>query len=373
MPATDTSAASPPAADELAGWLRLQLTPGVGLLSARRLLAHFGSPAAIFAAGHAGLRPLLRHEQALALSQPSAALLADVARQLDATLAWLARPGHHVLSQCHPAYPAPLRQLPNPPLLLFVVGQPAWLARPALAIVGSRNASAQGVQNAERFAATLSAAGLTIVSGLALGIDGAAHAGGLRGAGSTVAVVGTGADRVYPASHAALARRIAEDGAIVSEYLLGTPPAPANFPLRNRLISALARGVLVVEAAAGSGSLITAALAAEQGREVFAIPGSIHASLSKGCNQLIRDGATLVETAADVLAGLQLAAPPRAPADAGFVDPLLEALGADPADAGALAGRLGLALAEVQAQLLALELAGLLERLPGGKFQRLWG
>ncbi|MES2076080.1 MAG: DNA-processing protein DprA [Pseudomonadota bacterium] len=356
--------------DSQRDWLRLERVPGIGLLSARRLLEQFGTPGAVLRAPPQRLRELLRPAQAEALAralQPDAAFDAHCA----AIDAWLATPNRHLLAPDHPDYPAGLRQLADPPLLLYVVGRTELLAGPALAVVGSRNASAQGLRNAERFAEALSHAGLAVVSGLALGIDAAAHRGGLRGAGSTVAVVGTGADRIYPARNGALARQIAEQGCLVSEYPLGTTPRPENFPKRNRLISALARGVLVVEAAAGSGSLITARLALDLGREVYAIPGSIHSALSKGCHALLRDGATLVESADDILGQLGGAAPP-AP-DARFVDALLDALGYDPATADVLAGRLGVGAAELHGQLLALELAGLLERLPGGIYQRVPG
>jgi DNA processing protein len=288
--------------------------------------------------------------------------------------AWLQQDGNAVLPFDHPAYPAALRDIGGAPLLLYVKGNRALLARRALAVVGARNASRQGMQNAERLAQALSEAGLTIVSGLALGIDAAAHAGGLAGPGSTVAVLGTGADRIYPARNGALARRIAAQGCLVSEYPLGTPPARENFPRRNRIISGLACGVLVVEAAAQSGSLITAELAAAQGRDVYAVPGSIHATLSRGCHRLIRDGARLVEGADDILEALQLAAAgragARAPADDSFVDRVLAAMGDDPVAAEVLALHLQQSAAELQGQLLALELAGLLERLPGGMFQR---
>ncbi|WP_317201968.1 DNA-processing protein DprA [Janthinobacterium sp.] len=369
MHATDTP---PPAAgdDALVHWLRLQMTAGVGALTARRLLARFSLPGAIFRAGQAELRELLGAQPADALARTPPRLTA----QLDATLAWLALPGNAVLTLGDAAYPPYLLEIPDPPLLLYVRGRAALLSGPALALVGSRNASAQGAANALRFAQALSEAGLCIVSGLALGIDAAAHEGGLRGAGSSIAVIGTGADRQYPAANGALARRIAAEGCIVSEYALGTPALAANFPRRNRLISGLARGVLVVEAAAQSGSLITARLAAEQGREVFAIPGSIHAALAKGCHALIKQGAKLVETAADVLQELNLPAPPaaaQAPAAPAADAALLALLGHDPASADTLAARAGLDVAGVVGRLLALELDGRVERLPGGVFQRL--
>jgi DNA processing protein len=368
----DTDPQPLPSQDRLAEWIRLEQTPGVGGETARRLLAQFGSPQHIFGAGFDALRQHAPAAVARALCQPMAAA---VARQVELSLDWLAAPAHHLLTLQHPAYPALLSHLPDPPLLLYLNGRPDWLSTPALAVVGSRNATAQGKANAELFAHALSLAGLTIVSGLALGIDAAAHQGGLGGPGSTVAVIGTGPDSVYPACHRALAQRIAAEGCIVSEYAPGTPPLAANFPRRNRLISGLAAGVLVVEAAARSGSLITAHLAAAQGREVFAIPGSIHAALSKGCHALIREGAQLVESAADVLGQLRVSplagtASRAAPAPACAHPALLAALGHDPVHADTLAARTACEPGQLGAQLLALELAGQVERLPGGLFQR---
>ncbi|WP_017877599.1 DNA-processing protein DprA [Janthinobacterium sp. CG3] len=371
MPATDTPPPEP--ADDLLHWLRLQDVAGVGPVTARQLLARFGLPGQIFAASHAALREVVGAAGAAALLAPPPD---GLARRHDAVLAWLAAPGNAVLTLADAAYPRSLLDIADPPLLLYAKGRCALLARAALAVVGARSASAQGVANAGRFSHALSEAGLTIVSGLALGIDTAAHEGGLRGAGSTVAVIGTGADLVYPPANRTLSQRIGERGCIVSEYPLGWPAAPTNFPRRNRLISGLSLGVLVVEAAARSGSLITARLAGEQGRDVFAIPGSIHATLAKGCHKLIKQGAKLVETAADVLDELKLPLPPGpAPAHRPGAGParhaaLLAALGFDPADADTLAARAGLDAAAVVGQLLELELAGLVERLPGGTFQR---
>nr|WP_155463840.1 DNA-processing protein DprA [Duganella radicis] len=388
---------------ELAGWLRLQQADGVGLLTAHKLLECFGTPAAIFEASRAQLLEIVTPRQADALLSPLRARRADtplaaafgssdaaagshgaalpaagqgwVEAQLDAMLAWQAQPGHRLLPFGHPLYPEYLSQIVAAPLLLFVKGRLDLLANRAVAVVGSRNASRQGMLNAERMAQTLSDAGVTVVSGLALGIDAAAHLGGLSGPGGTVAVLGTGIDRIYPARNAALARRIAEEGCLISECALGTPPTRDNFPRRNRIISGLSRGVLVVEAAEKSGSLITARLAAGQGRDVYAVPGSIHATLSKGCHELIREGARLVESGADVLADMQLLADgqagARAALDDSFVDRVLDAMGDDPVQADVLAEHLNQPAGELQGQLLALELAGLLERLPGGMFQRL--
>lgn len=358
------------AASELAAWLRLQYLPGVGPVAARQLLARFGLPAQLFAASFAELREVVPARLAHAICAAPGPL---VYSQLALTLQWLAQPGNTVLTLADAAYPPLLLEIPDPPLLLYVRGRAELLSQAGIAIVGSRNASMQGMQNAAAFAHSLSDAGLTIISGLALGIDTHAHEGGLRGAGSTVAVIGTGADLVYPKRNTALAQRIAGQGCIVSEYALGLPAMPANFPRRNRLISGLARGVLVVEAAAQSGSLITARLAGEHGRDVYALPGSIHSALAKGCHALIRQGATLVESVDDILQDMQWPqqAPPAGQAPAAAAGhPLLAALGHDPCDADTLAVRSTLPVGEVMAALLSLELSGLVERLPGGLFQR---
>src|SRR5690606_28326912 len=288
--------------EELSHWLRLMQTSGVGPETARRLLGAFGLPENIFTASLPALRQLVPERIAQALiAAPSAEAAAHIERTLD----WATQSGNRVLTLADDDYPASLLEIADPPILLYVKGRAELLSRAAIAVVGSRNATAQGIANAERFSETLAQAGLTVISGMASGIDAAAHQGGLLAThgngGSTVAVIGTGADIVYPARNRALAHRLAEEGCIVSEYPLGMPAIAANFPRRNRIISGLARGVLVIEAALQSGSLITARMAAEQGRDVFAIPGSIHSPLSKGCHQLIKQGAKLVESAQDVL------------------------------------------------------------------------
>ena len=302
--------------DELAAWLRLSLTPGVGNGAARRLLAAFGLPQAVFAQTEAAWQSCVTAAQARAL----AAVPEGLDALLEQTWQWLqadAEPARAIVTLGDAAYPPALLATEDPPLLLYLLGAPQFVrGRPfapprCLAMVGSRNPTAQGADHARQFARALRAAGLTIVSGLALGVDAAAHEGALQGppdpaTPATIAVVGTGLDRVYPKAHKDLAHRIARHGLLVSEYPLGTPPLPANFPRRNRIISGLSQGTLVVEAALASGSLITARLAAEQGREVFAIPGSIHAPQSRGCHALLRQGAKLVETAQDVLEELQL-------------------------------------------------------------------
>lgn len=365
---------------ELGAWLRLLETPLLGRESARKLLAAFGSPQAVIGAStHA--------RRAIVGANPAAALAAcpdDVAARVDATLAWLAADvadPRAIVTLGDPQYPRALLASADPPLLLYAQGRLDLLQADSIAVVGSRNPTPQGHDNARAFSSHLSHAGLTIVSGMALGVDAAAHAGGLEGVASTIAVVGTGLDRVYPRRNLGLAHRIAAKGLIVSEYSLGTPPLPPNFPLRNRIIAGLTRGTLVVEAALQSGSLITARLAVEAGREVFAIPGSIHSPLSRGCHALLKQGAKLVETAQDILeelrpmgaaASIDLAARavPSAPGQAGDADPLLDALGFDPVTLDALVARTGLAAAELNVRLLGLELEGQIARLPGHLFQR---
>jgi DNA processing protein len=377
--------------DELAGWLRLLDTPGVGNVTARKLLTAFGLPHNIFAQSVSQLSPYVSGRQAEALSQPPA----DLVQQLDTTLSWLAASPaqHHLLSLADPRYPIGLLDIEDPPLLLYVVGPLAefftgWgQGSTSIAIVGSRNPTAQGATNARNFASAMAQAGLTVVSGLALGVDGAAHEGALDGASSgqlaTIAIVGTGLDRVYPKGHLKLAHRIARQGLLLSEYPLGTPPLAANFPQRNRLIAGLSRATLVVEAALQSGSLITARLAVEQGKDVFAIPGSIHATQARGCHALIKQGAKLVESAQDILEECNF--PPMttptgmmesvAHTDAPDATPdemeVLEALGYDPMGLDALQSRTGLDTAKLQVLLMGLELQGVVARMPGALFQRL--
>lgn len=368
---------------ELSAWLRLSLEPNVGPATACQLLRAFGLPQDIYDQSATALARQLPHELA---RQLAAAPSADTAALIERTLLWASEPGHTVLTLADPAYPQALLTIADPPVLLYVTGDVACLNRPALAVVGARNATAGGAENAQAFARHLAAHGWCVVSGLALGIDAAAHQGALdagpRGAG-TVAVLGTGIDRVYPAANRELAHRIAASGALISEFPLGVGAQAHHFPRRNRLVAGLARGVLVVEAARQSGSLITARLAAESGREVFAIPGSIHSPLARGCHQLIRQGAKLVETAQDITdelgvpvppaeqdAALQLSDTPRI-ALAPHLAALLDALGYDPVHPDALAERTGLPMHHLQAQLTELELAGLIARGDGGVFQRL--
>jgi DNA processing protein len=354
--------------DELAAWLRLLETPRFGRDSARRLLSALGSPQAVFEARLGVLREVVGAAAAAALAQ-TPPNLADL---IESTWQWLAAGERRaVLTLADADYPAALLETADPPLLLYVQGRVELLAATSVAVVGSRNPTAQGIENARSFARHLSQARVTVVSGLALGIDGAAHWGALDGPGGTIAVVATGLDVVYPKRHRDLERRIATDGLMVSEYSLATPPLAAHFPQRNRVIAGLSRGTLVVEAATQSGSLITARLAAECGREVFAVPGSIHAPQSRGCHALLKQGAKLVESALDILEDLRLSAPAPAPeAEPERVDPLLQALGYDPVTLDALAERTGVAPAELNVRLLELELEGQVARLPGQRFQR---
>jgi DNA processing protein len=364
--------------DELAAWLRLALTPGVGNLSARRLLAAFGLPQAVFAQETIALQQVVGEAQATALQQPPAGF----ETQLDLTLEWLETAGapapRWILTLADTEYPQGLLQTEDPPVLLYLTGQRRPALGKAIAVVGSRNPTPQGSANARAFSRAFTEAGLTVVSGLALGVDGAAHEGALEGALAgqlaTIAVVGTGLDRVYPKRHLELAHRIVQRGLMVSEYPLGTPPLAENFPRRNRIIAALSEGTLVVEAALQSGSLITARMASEQGKDVFAIPGSIHSPQARGCHALIKQGAKLVEAAQDVLEELRLAPPqeqpPGEPAASASHGGLLDALGFDPVGLDALIARTGIPAPQLQAQLLELELAGHVARLPGGLFQR---
>ncbi|OYY95262.1 MAG: DNA protecting protein DprA [Hydrogenophilales bacterium 28-61-23] len=357
-------------------WLTLEAIPGLGPDAAQRLLQAYAGPEQILAASGAQLESVVGKSLARAIAQGVDAAL------LQPGLDWLAQPDNHLITWLDPAYPAALRDLAAPPAWLYVKGDPAWLSRPMLAIVGSRHASPQGLRDAEAFAQALSEAGLTIVSGLALGIDAAAHAGGLAGLASSVAVVGTGLDRVYPARNKTLAHRLAAEGALVSEFPVGTPPKSGHFPRRNRIISGMSLGVLVIEAALESGSLITARLASEQGRDVFALPGSIHSTLAKGCHRLIKQGAKLVESAADVLEELAGVLPARGGAASSAASPgstpdgagdvLLEMLAGGPLILDQLAGRLGLTVEDVSVKLLAAELDGTVAKLPGGLYQRLF-
>ncbi len=367
-------------------WLRLVHAPSVGHARRRRLLAGLGDIDRIAGAATGELR-------GLGISGEAAAVLRgdECPAGLQADLDWAAAPGCHLLTPDHPDWPPRLSTLDDMPPVLYVRGDPEVLRQPALAIVGSRNPTPAGAETAHQLAHHLAAAGLVIVSGLAHGIDAAAHEGALAAGGLTVAVAGTGVDRVYPARHAQLARRIADEGALISELPIGTPPSRAAFPQRNRIVTGLCLGTLVVEAAVQSGSLVSARHAMEQGREVFAIPGSIHSPLARGCHRLIRQGAKLVETAEDILEelGPQIATPTRGeprgavsettakdgqvPDDAA-PDPeyaqVLEALDWEPRGVDDIASRAGLGPGEVASMLLRLELDGVIRTVPGGLYQR---
>jgi len=336
--------------EDAQSWLRLALAPGLAPSAVFALLRDKGSPAA---AAASLARP------------PDPALMA-------ATMRWLEHEDHHLVAWGDPFYPPLLLEIGSPPPVLYAAGRVERLAAPAFAIVGSRNATRQGVRDAESFACALSRAGLAIVSGLALGIDAAAHRGGLAEAGSSIAIMGTGPDVYYPPANRDLAAALARDGCVVSEFPLGTPARPGNFPRRNRLISGMSKGVLVVEAAPASGSLTTARRALEQDRDVFAIPGSIHSPLSKGCHWLIKEGAKLVETADDVLRELGMQASGAAPAPrlARSCDAVLEAFGFDGASLDQIVERTGMDAASVAARISMLELDGRLVPLAGGRFQR---
>ena len=354
---------------ETLAWLRLGLVAELTPSGFRKLLATLSTPEAICAADRATLARSVSDEVAAAIARGP-----DPVR-LDTTLRWLEDPANQVVTFADDAYPRLLLEITDPPPLLYVKGDPDLLDRASLAVVGSRNATQQGRANAQAFSQELSEGGFTIISGLALGIDAAAHIGGLAAASSSIAVVGTGLDIVYPARNRDLAHRLAGEGALVSEFALGTPALASNFPRRNRLISGLSRGCLVVEAALKSGSLITARYALEQGREVFAIPGSIHSPLSKGCHLLLKQGAKLAESSQDILEELGAVVHERdstigSDDEVTHENPVLAALGFDPVDLDTLCQRSGLTPESASAMLLTLELEGVVGRLAGGKFQR---
>ncbi len=359
----------------LASWLALHRISGVGPVTFARLLGQFGSPLALFS------NP--KTVQGVS-EQIRSALLDPDWDKAEQDFSWFDEPDRHIVTLHDPRYPELLKQIADPPSMLFVQGDADLLSSWQIAIVGSRNPSASGRDSSYAFARYLAQGGITISSGLAMGIDAAAHQGALSSQGKTIAVVGTGLDRVYPAKHRSLAHEIAKSGAIVSEFALGTAPHAENFPRRNRIISGLSLGALVVEAAIRSGSLITARMALEQGREVFAIPGSIHNPLARGCHQLIREGAKLVETAADIieelgaLAGVEKANEGiSASVEQAKNEPdgdyqiLFDSLGYDPIGIDNLIDRCGLTAEAVSSMLLLLELKGQVESLPGGRYVRI--
>lgn len=367
--------------------------PGLGAGHLRALVERHGSGQAALAAVQAG-------RAGIELPQAAASRLRDAdPATVDADLDWLSAPGHHLLTWLDADYPALLREAPRPPAALFVRGDPGLLWHPQLAMVGSRNPTAGGADTARAFAATLAGTGLVVTSGLASGIDAAAHRGALQAGGRTIAVVGTGVDLAYPASHAGLMAEIVATGAVVSEFPLGTAARPPHFPLRNRIIAGLSLGTFVVEAALRSGSLITARLAGEAGREVFALPGSIHNPMARGCHRLIRDGARLVETAGEIVEELRPLAQalavrlraglaPYAGDDHGAPDPagspaagadrladpdyrrLWQALGHDPQPVDVLAARSGLTTPQISSMLLLMELDGLITVGANGRYGR---
>lgn len=360
---------------DLVDWLTLWRVPGVGPATFEALMGHFGSPGQALCADSPALKRLRLPDATIeGIRRPD--------RQgVEQDLAWAAQTSHHILRPCDQAFPERLREIPNPPPVLFVRGNPRCLSDPQIAVVGSRHPTPGGRENGHTFAASLARAGLVITSGLATGIDGAGHEGALAAGGLSIAVAGTGPDRVYPARHRELASRIVERGAIISEFPTGTPPRPENFPRRNRLISGLSLGVLVVEATRRSGSLITARCAAEQGREVFAIPGSIHNPAAKGCHHLIRQGAKLVESVDDILEEIAgqielkswLKAPTSEPVEIELDKQcrlLLDCLGYDPLPVDAVVERSGLTADTVSSMLLMLELKGLVAAF-GGLYTRL--
>jgi DNA processing protein len=379
----------PPSGAEPEAWLSLDLIPGLGGESLRVLLAKFAAPSAVLAQTPSAITlalsqaSLSRHAQKIA----EAIAVGPNPEKLNAALAWLSAESNHLLTLADSDYPSALLEIADPPPLLYLKGDRRLLGKPGIAVVGSRNATPVGLQNAEAFSRALSQAGLTVISGMALGIDAAAHRGGLDGGASSIAIVGTGLDLVYPARNKTLAKELVEKGLIISEFSLGTPALANNFPRRNRIISGLSRGVLVVEAALASGSLITARQAAEQGREVFAIPGSIHSPFSKGCHQLIKQGAKLVDEANDILVelnwqGAQTKATPTKVASTSLAeeddlenpdDPFLAAMGFDPVSIDALVERVDLRADQVMARLTELEIDGIIAPLPGGRYQRLSG
>ncbi len=361
---------------DLTHWLNLTLASGIGARTQQQLLRAFGSPSAIFEAGLSAIAGVIGVKSAHSLLDG----LENNAQQtlIAQTIDWSCAPDHHLVTLADTSFPQRLLESSDPPSLLYVTGDPGYLNLPAIGIVGSRNATPQGIENALAFSRVLADAGFTIISGLALGIDAAAHEGALRSEtpSGTVAVIGTGIDRVYPANNRKLAHLIAHKGCIVSEFPLGTAASASNFPRRNRLIAGLSQACLVVEAAPASGSLITARLAGELGRDLFAIPGSIHAPQYKGCHALIKQGAKLVECAQDILEELSphFARPiSNNPAEiqSSSHQPLLDALGHDPSTLDQLIDRSGLTAERVLAMLTELSLDGKVTNLPGGRYQRL--
>ena len=386
----DLATLPPPGRDELAAWLRLTLTDGVGAATAVTLLSAFGNPESVLGAPHQAVSEVVGAAIATRLVRPDL----EVNARVESSLAWADHPDQHILTLGEPHYPRSLLDIPDPPILLFVRGDVSCLNQPMIAIVGSRHASRGGLENAHAFASELASQGICIASGLALGIDGAAHQGAIAANGQTVGVLGTGLANIYPARHRALAEQVCLHGALVSEFDLASGPRRGHFPRRNRIIAGLCAGVLVIEAARQSGSLITARLAGEFGRDVFAVPGSIHSPHSKGCHRLIRDGARLVESTQDVLSECRPEFLSAANACRALIDPptsairvvkqsesnldedcrtVLKSIGWDEISYDSLSSRVPLDNAQLDHILLRLELDGWLERSPNGRLTRLSG
>ena len=356
---------------EAALWICLQQISGLGGKAICKLLGQFGSPENIFAASHQNLNKIVSEAVASLIKQGPNLEAVEIGLQ------WLEKDDNSLITLADAHYPQALLEIPDPPPILYAKGDLSCLSMPAIAMVGSRNASVQGEKNAEEFAYALSEQGFAIVSGMALGIDGAAHRGALKNKnGKTIAVVGTGLDIVYPAKHRELAHKIVEQGLVISEFAIGTPSRPQNFPRRNRIISGLSLGCLVVEANTQSGSLITAKCAAEQGREVFAIPGSIHSAMSKGCHELIKQGAKLVDCIKDITDELapHLRHLINQSVEKSFTtetNALLNIMGFDPINMEALIALTNLTSEDLSATLQLLELENEVASLPGGRYQRI--
>ncbi|OED45226.1 DNA protecting protein DprA [Endozoicomonas sp. (ex Bugula neritina AB1)] len=361
---------------QLYHWLLLSLMPGLGPIKTQRLLECFGTPERVVLAPQQELRRVLSGKVADTIG--SRTTQQKINRQLQLTKQWLdSSEAHHIITPDSHLYPELLKALPDAPVILYVIGNPSLLSEPQIAVVGSRRPTPSGCRVAKEFSEQLAHSGLVITSGMAMGIDGAAHQGALSSYGGTIAVLGTGVDQIYPVRHKNIYSLIASNGALVSEFPLGTTPFAGNFPKRNRIISGLSLGVLVVEAALESGSLISARMAAEQGREVFAVPGSVINPLSKGCHKLIRDGAVLVESADDILMELapQLqqqikVSVPFSAIQSKEIDPLrlkvIESMGYDVISIDLLSEICGIPCHELSALLTEMELDGVIEATPGG-------